>query len=113
MFGCKTVVFKMDKGGNCVYVKRTNIATVRDLPMHGWTDTQFRRMAVSSIVRMQANQQMLSGCDYLPSIVGIGLKKAHRLLRRLKTVERVSFMHGVRQLTRDRSFRVYVSMERT
>ena len=32
---------------------------------------------------------MLSGCDYLPSISGIGLKTAHRLLRRLKTVEKV------------------------
>lgn len=37
---------------------------------------------------------MLSGCDYLPSIVGIGLKKAHRMLRRLKTVEKV--IHSIR-----------------
>lgn len=92
MFGCKVVVFKMDKDGNCVYVKRTRMATVRDLPMHGWTDTQFRRMAVGALSIARANYQMLSGCDYLPSIVGIGLKKAHRLLRRLKTVERVSSM---------------------
>ena len=35
--------------------------------------------------------QMLSGCDYLPSIPGVGLKTAHRLLRRHKTVEKVSF----------------------
>lgn len=48
VFGCKTVVFKMEKDGSCVYIKRSSIATVRDLPMHGWTDTQFRRMAVSS-----------------------------------------------------------------
>jgi len=33
---------------------------------------------------------MLSGCDYLPSIPGIGIKTAHRMLRRFKTVERVS-----------------------
>jgi exonuclease-1 len=32
---------------------------------------------------------MLSGCDYLDSIPGIGLKTAHRLLRRHKTVEKV------------------------
>lgn len=51
VFGCKTVLFKMDKDGNCVYIRRTKIATVRDLPMHGWTDTQFRRMAVSSTTR--------------------------------------------------------------
>lgn len=34
--------------------------------------------------------KMLSGCDYLPSIPGIGLKKAHAALRRYKTVEKVS-----------------------
>ena len=34
--------------------------------------------------------QMLSGCDYLPSIPGIGIKTAHKMLRRYKTVERVS-----------------------
>lgn len=32
---------------------------------------------------------MLSGCDYLPSIHGLGLKTAHKLLRRHKTVEGV------------------------
>ena len=32
---------------------------------------------------------MLSGCDYLDSIPGVGLKTAHRLLRRHKTVEKV------------------------
>jgi exonuclease-1 len=32
---------------------------------------------------------MLSGCDYLDSIPGIGLKTAHKLLRRHKTVEKV------------------------
>lgn len=32
---------------------------------------------------------MLSGCDYLDSIPGIGLKTAHRMLRQHKTVEKV------------------------
>jgi exonuclease-1 len=32
---------------------------------------------------------MLSGCDYLPSIPGLGLKTSHKLLRRYKTVERI------------------------
>lgn len=32
---------------------------------------------------------MLSGCDYLDSIPGVGLKTAHKLLRRHKTVEKV------------------------
>lgn len=32
---------------------------------------------------------MLSGCDYLPSIQGLGLKTSHKLLRKHKTVEGV------------------------
>lgn len=32
---------------------------------------------------------MLSGCDYLPSIPGLGLKTSHKLLRKHKTVEGV------------------------
>ncbi|KAL1407420.1 hypothetical protein Q8F55_006853 [Vanrija albida] len=77
VFGCKTVIFKLEKDGSCISIERARLAQVRDMPMHGWTDVQFRRMA------------MLSGCDYLPSIPGIGLKKAHRMLRRYKTVEKL------------------------
>ncbi|WVQ98443.1 hypothetical protein IAU59_005567 [Kwoniella sp. CBS 9459] len=77
VFGCRQVVFKLDGNGQCVWIHRDNLATIRDFPMHGWTDTQFRRMA------------MLSGCDYLDSIPGIGLKTAHRLLRRFNTVEKL------------------------
>jgi exonuclease-1 len=32
---------------------------------------------------------ILSGCDYLDSIPGMGLKTAYRLVRQYKTVERV------------------------
>ncbi|KAK6902606.1 hypothetical protein I204_07454 [Kwoniella mangroviensis CBS 8886] len=77
VFGCRQVIFKLDGNGQCVWIHRNNLATIRDFPMHGWTDVQFRRMA------------MLSGCDYLDSIVGIGLKKAHALMRRFKTVEKL------------------------
>ncbi|KAK8870054.1 hypothetical protein IAR55_000624 [Kwoniella newhampshirensis] len=77
VFGCRQVIFKLDGNGHCVWIHRDKLAHIREFPMHGWTDTQFRRMA------------MLSGCDYLDSIPGIGLKTAHRLLRRFNTVERL------------------------
>lgn len=32
---------------------------------------------------------MLSGCDYLPSIPGLGVKTSHKLLRKHKSVEGV------------------------
>lgn len=47
VFGCKQVIFKLEGNGKCVWIKSDNLATVRDFPMHGWTDVQFRRMAVS------------------------------------------------------------------
>lgn len=48
VFGCKTVIFKLEKDGSCISIERSRLATVRDLPMHGWTDVQFRRMAVGA-----------------------------------------------------------------
>ncbi|ADV20650.1 Exonuclease, putative [Cryptococcus gattii WM276] len=80
VFGCKRasrVIFKLDKDGQCVWIHRDRLAKVREFPMHGWTDMHFRRMA------------MLSGCDYLDSIPGIGIKTAHRLMRRFNSVEKL------------------------
>jgi len=34
-------------------------------------------------------KQILAGCDYLDSIPGIGIKTAHKLLRKHKTIEKV------------------------
>jgi exonuclease-1 len=34
-------------------------------------------------------RQILAGCDYLDSIPGIGIKTAHKLLRKHKTIEKV------------------------
>ena len=56
---------------------------------------QFRRMAVChppqlpNYAKLTFDMQMLAGCDYLQSIQGIGIKTAHTLLRRHKTVEKV------------------------
>ncbi|PWZ00127.1 hypothetical protein BCV70DRAFT_200289 [Testicularia cyperi] len=77
VFGCKTVLFKLDQAGNCIEILQHRFWTNRALALAGWTPVEFRQMAI------------LSGCDYLPSIVGMGLKNAHRLLRRYKTVDKV------------------------
>ncbi|ORY32105.1 PIN domain-like protein [Naematelia encephala] len=92
VFGCKLVVYKLDMNGQCIWISRDKLATVSSFPMHGWTDVQFRRMA------------MLSGCDYLDSISGMGLKTAHKLLRRFKTLEKV-----VQQVMMEGSMRVPVN----
>lgn len=77
VFGAKCLITKLDKYGDCVEVNRNNFTACREISLVGWSDADFRRMAI------------LSGCDYLPSIGGLGLKTAHRMLRQHKTVERL------------------------
>lgn len=77
VFGCKTVLFKLDQAGNAVEMLQHTFWSNRQIALSGWTAVEFRQMAI------------LSGCDYLPSIVGMGLKNAHRLLRRYKTIDKV------------------------
>ncbi|KAF9449294.1 PIN domain-like protein [Macrolepiota fuliginosa MF-IS2] len=83
VFGCQNVLFKLDHVASTVcHISRSDFGSVTSsgsdscsINLHGWTDTQFRAMAI------------LSGCDYLPSITGIGLKTANNLLKKWKTAE--------------------------
>lgn len=82
VFGCRNVLFKFDFASSTVaYISRTDFgsvtATEGGISLAGWTDTQFRAMAI------------LSGCDYLPSIPGVGLKTAWSLLRKHRSVAQV------------------------
>lgn len=82
VFGCRNVHFKLDAAANTVVsIKRADFASVADsgscISLSGWSDVEFRAMAI------------LSGCDYLPSIPGVGLKTACALLRKWKTVDQV------------------------
>ena len=77
VFGCKLLITKLDKFGNCVEINRRDFCAVREVSLTGWTDTDFRRMAI------------LSGCDYLAGIRGTGLKTAYRYMRKYKTAEKV------------------------
>lgn len=79
VFGCRTLLLKMSQFGDCVEIKRERFANVTgQISLHGFTDEDFRHMAI------------LSGCDYLEGINGVGLITAYRLLRRFnKNVQRV------------------------
>ncbi|KAJ3411830.1 Rad2 nuclease [Chytridiales sp. JEL 0842] len=63
VFGCQRVILKLDAHGNAVEINAKDLGRV---PMFkkGWTFERFRQACI------------LSGCDYLPSLKGIGLKKA-------------------------------------
>jgi exonuclease 1 len=78
VFGCKNVYFKLnDIEGTVFAISRDDFGKVTYCSLRGWTDAQFRAMAI------------LSGCDYLPSIPGVGLKTAWTLLRKYRTPENV------------------------
>lgn len=76
VFGCQTVLYKLTPEGNCIEVRQSEKARCRSLPFTAFPDESFRQMAI------------LSGCDYLDSIPGMGLKTAHKLLKRFKTVSK-------------------------
>ncbi|KAM4614960.1 exonuclease 1 [Polymixia lowei] len=67
-FGCKKVILKMDKQGNGLEIDQNHLGRCRPLG-DVFTEEKFRYMCI------------LSGCDYLASLYGIGLGKACKLLR--------------------------------
>jgi len=67
-FGVKKCFFKMDSNGNG---EEVNLDKIQDV-----TELNFR----SFTLEMLLFTCILSGCDYLDSIKGIGFKKAHRLV---------------------------------
>ncbi|KAK4242866.1 hypothetical protein C8A03DRAFT_28865 [Achaetomium macrosporum] len=77
VFGAKRLLTKLDQHGQCVEINRRDFCAVREISLTGWTDSEFRHMAI------------LSGCDYLEGVSNIGLKTAYRLIRKHKTPERV------------------------
>lgn len=67
-YGCPRVIFKLDKDGNGVEINQSDFGMIKE--MRFWDIDRFRQMCI------------LSGCDYLDSPRGIGLKKALKLLHR-------------------------------
>ncbi|XP_057324376.1 exonuclease 1 isoform X2 [Microplitis mediator] len=64
LFGCKKIFFKMDINGNGVLVEQDRLHLAMNLSPNQFDIDRFRHMCI------------LSGCDYLPSLPGIGLSKA-------------------------------------
>jgi exonuclease-1 len=77
VFGAKRLLTKLDQYGHCVEINRREFSAVREISLTGWTDAEFRHMAI------------LSGCDYLEGLEKMGLKTAYRMLRKHKTPEKV------------------------
>lgn len=77
VFGAKVLLTKLDQYGNCIEINRADFCACREINLTGWSDKEFRRMAI------------LSGCDYLTNINSMGLKTAYRMIRKYKTIEKI------------------------
>lgn len=77
VFGARVLLTKLDQYGECVMIRRDDFTACREVALHGFSDVEFRRMAI------------LSGCDYLTNIKSMGLKTAHGLVRRYKSMDRL------------------------
>jgi len=58
----------MDLNGNGVLIENAKLPLIMKCPLERYTFDKFRRMCI------------LSGCDYLPSLPGIGLAKARQFI---------------------------------
>ena len=70
VFGCERVLFKMDDVGNGFLINLSEVGNVKGHNMLGFSEDSFRHMCI------------LSGCDYLDNIPGIGLVTADKLMRK-------------------------------
>ncbi|CAO2823458.1 unnamed protein product [Amaranthus hypochondriacus] len=76
-FGCPRIIYKMDKYGQGVEFQFHKLQYNKDLNFTGFTIDMIQEMCI------------LSGCDYLSSLPGMGLKRAHSLISKFKTFQKV------------------------
>ncbi|KAF3449829.1 hypothetical protein FNV43_RR05908 [Rhamnella rubrinervis] len=76
-FGCPRIIFKMDKFGQGVEFQYSRLQQNKELSFSGFTKQMLLEMCI------------LSGCDYLQSLPGMGLKRAHALIKRFTSYDKV------------------------
>lgn len=62
-------MFKMDHAGNGILIEKERLNEVTEIPGGQYSFDKFRYMCI------------LSGCDYLQSLSGIGLAKANKVFK--------------------------------
>ncbi|KAL1224048.1 Exonuclease 1 [Cardamine amara subsp. amara] len=78
-YGCKAVIFKMDRYGKGEELLLDNVFQAVDQKpsFQNFDQEQFTAMCV------------LAGCDFLPSVPGVGISRAHAFISKYQSVERV------------------------
>ncbi|XP_011045338.1 PREDICTED: exonuclease 1 [Populus euphratica] len=76
-FGCHRIIFKMDKYGQGVEFQNSRLQKNKDISFVGFTNDMLLEMCI------------FSGCDYQQSLPGMGLKRAHALITKFKSYDKV------------------------
>ncbi|XP_013683012.2 exonuclease 1 [Brassica napus] len=78
-YGCKAVIFKMDRYGKGEELILDNVFQAADQKpsFQNFDQELFTAMCV------------LAGCDFLPSVPGVGISRAHGFISKYQSVERV------------------------
>ncbi|KAF2078068.1 hypothetical protein CYY_000619 [Polysphondylium violaceum] len=78
-YGAPCMIFKMSKDG---YGKEVRIENISSINKGGWDFMDFNLTMVRQMC-------ILSGCDYLPSLPGMGLKTSYKLIKEHRDIQRV------------------------
>ncbi|KAL5175445.1 Exonuclease 1 [Glycine soja] len=76
-FGCPRIIFKMDKFGQGVQFQYSMLQKNKELSFEGFNRQMLLEMCI------------LSGCDYLQSLPGMGLKRAHASIKKFRSYDKV------------------------
>ena len=72
------IIFKMDKFGQGVQFQYSMLQKNKELSFEGFNRQMLLEMCI------------LSGCDYLQSLPGMGLKRAHASIKKFRSYDKVS-----------------------
>lgn len=93
LFGCSRILFKLDLTGSCLLIEADKLYLSMGTKPDKFTFDKFRNMCI------------LSGCDYLDSLPGIGLAKACKFIMKteetdmMRALDKIPAYLNMRQLT--------------
>lgn len=102
LFGCRKILFKLDLAGECVLVDADKLHLAMDCRLDKFSMDKFRLMCI------------LSGCDYVDSLPGIGLVKACKFVMKteetdvLRALDKIPAYLNMRQLTVTEEYKINV-----
>eukprot|EP00892_Ulva_mutabilis_P007615 jgi/Ulvmu1/5225/UM022_0018.1 len=77
VYGCPQVLFKLARSGECDHIKIEDLPMNRNPSFVGFSHDNFIEMCI------------LAGCDFVSSLPGMGIKKAHAGVKRFRTFPNV------------------------